>query len=106
MLEALSDKFESIFKKLRGEAKVRESHLNDALRDVRLALLEADVNLEVVKRFTEGVRSKVLGQEVLRSLTPEQHIIKIVHEELLVLMGESRGGLDLAVAPPVPIMLV
>jgi signal recognition particle subunit SRP54 len=106
MLESLSDKFETIFKKLRGEARVREAHIEETLREVRLALLEADVNLQVVKQFTEAIRGQALGHEVLQSLTPAQQIIKIVHQELLTLMGEGGRGLDLSAAPPVPVMLV
>jgi signal recognition particle subunit SRP54 len=106
MLESLSDKFEAIFKKLRGEARVREAHIEETLREVRLALLEADVNLQVVKQFTEAIRRQALGHEVLQSLTPAQQIIKIVHQELLALMGEGGRGLDLSAAPPVPVMLV
>jgi len=106
MLESLSDKFETIFKKLRGEARIRESHVEETLREVRLALLEADVNLEVVKQFTEAMRLQALGQDVLQSLTPAQQIVKIVHQELVHLMGEQRHGLDLSAAPPVPVMLV
>jgi signal recognition particle subunit SRP54 len=106
MLESLSDKFETIFKKLRGEARIRESHVEETLREVRLALLEADVNLEVVKQFTEAMRRQALGQDVLQSLTPAQQIVKIVHQELVHLMGEQRHGLDLSASPPVPVMLV
>ena len=106
MLESLSDKFEAIFKKLRGEARVRESHIEETMREVRIALLEADVNLDVVKQFTDAIRAEALGQEVLQSLTPAQQIIKIVHQELVTLMGEQGVGLDLAAAPPVPVMLV
>ena len=106
MLESLSDKFEAIFKKLRGEARIRESHLDETLREVRVALLEADVNVEVVKQFTEAVRGQSLGEDVLQSLTPGQQIIKIVHRELIRLMGEDSRGLDLSAAPPVPVMLV
>ncbi len=105
MLESLSDKFEAVFKKLRGHGKIRESHLDESLREIRLALLEADVNLEVVKGFVEGIRSKALGQEVLGSLTPAQQIVKIVHGELIALMGEATA-LDLGASPPVPVMLV
>ena len=68
MLESLSDKFEAIFKKLRGEARIRESHLEETLREVRLALLEADVNVEVVKQFTEAIRNQARGEDVLQSL--------------------------------------
>jgi signal recognition particle subunit SRP54 len=106
MLESLSDKFEAIFKKLRGEARIREAHLEETLREVRLALLEADVNVEVVKQFTEAIRRQALGEDVLQSLTPGQQIIKIVHQELVRLMGEEGRGLDLSASPPVPVMLV
>ncbi|HSD11049.1 MAG TPA: signal recognition particle protein [Candidatus Binatia bacterium] len=106
MLESLSERFEAIFKKLRGEARVREAHIEETLREVRLALLEADVNLHVVKQFAEAIRRQALGQQVLQSLTPAQQIIKIVHQELVTLMGEAGRGLDLSAAPPVPIMLV
>ena len=106
MLESLSDKFEAIFKKLRGEARVREAHIEETMREVRIALLEADVNLDVVKRFTDAIRAEALGQEVLQSLTPTQQIIKIVHQQLVKLMGEEGVGLDLAAAPPVAVMLV
>jgi signal recognition particle subunit SRP54 len=106
MLESLSDKFEAIFKKLRGEARIREAHLEETLREVRLALLEADVNVEVVKQFTEAIRRQALGEDVLQSLTPGQQIIKIVHQELVRLMGEQGRGLDLSASPPVPVMLV
>ena len=106
MFESLSDRFDSIFKKLRGHGVVRESHVDDTMREVRLALLEADVNFQVVKRFVERVREKALRQEVLRSLTPDQHIIKLVHQEMVGLMGEGTGGLDLHAAPPVAVMLI
>ena len=91
MLESLSDKFETIFKKLRGEARIRESHVEETLREVRLALLEADVNLEVVKQFTEAMRRQALGQDVLQSLTPAQQIVKIVHQELVRLDEMKRN---------------
>jgi signal recognition particle subunit SRP54 len=106
MLESLSDKFEAIFKKLRGEARIRESHLEETLREVRLALLEADVNVEVVKQFTEAIRTQARGEDVLQSITPGQQIIKIVHQELVRLMGQDGRGLDLSASPPVPVMLV
>ena len=78
MFETLSDKLELTFKRLRGQGKISENNIEEALREVRLALLEADVHFKVVKGFLESVRAKALGQEVLRSLTPEQHFIKIV----------------------------
>jgi signal recognition particle subunit SRP54 len=78
MFESLTDKLELTFKRLRGQGKISETNIDDALRDVRLALLEADVHVQVVKSFLEAVKSKSMGQEVLRSLTPEQQFIKIV----------------------------
>ncbi len=106
MFEALSDKIEQTFRRLRGVGKISEKNIADAVREVRLALLEADVHFEVVQRFTERVQQEALGQEVLRSLTPEQQFIKIVHQELTRVMGEKAVRLDLGATPPVPILLV
>jgi signal recognition particle subunit SRP54 len=106
MFEALSDKFEQTIRNLRGIGKISDRNIEDALREVRLALLEADVHFQVVKDFVDKVRVKALGQEVLRSLTPEQHFIKIVNEELRQVMGEAAVELDLGAAPPVVLMLV
>ena len=106
MFESLSDKFEAIFAKLRGQGRITEKHLDETLREVRLALLEADVNFQVVKQFTDSVRASAVGLEVTKSLTPEQHLLKVVYEELSRLMGEEARGLDLAASPPVPVMLV
>lgn len=105
MFDHLSDRFEQTLKRLRGQARVTERNIEDAVREVRLALLEADVHVDVVRRFTEDVRSKVLGQKVLEALTPEQHFIKAVRDELAALMGGSAAGLDLSGSPAV-IMLV
>jgi signal recognition particle subunit SRP54 len=106
MFESLTDKLELTFKKLRGQGKITEKNIDDALREVRLALLEADVHIGVVKSFLESVKAKSLGQEVLQSLTPEQQFIKIVRDELIDLLGGEYRELDLKVAPPVVIMLV
>jgi signal recognition particle subunit SRP54 len=106
MFETLADKLELTFKKLRGQGKIRENHIDDALRDVRLALLEADVHFKVVKNFLESVRSKALGQDVLGSLSPEQQFIKIVHEELTRLLGGQHVELELKGVPPQILMLV
>ena len=106
MFENLTDKFEQTVKRLRGHGKITERNVEDAVREVRLALLEADVHFEVVKNFTDHVRSQALGQEVLASLTPEQHFVKIVRNELTAMMGEQAAELSLAAAPPVVIMLV
>src|SRR5713226_1059108 len=106
MFEALTDKLELTFKKLRGQGKISEGHIEEALREVRLALLEADVHFKVVKSFLESVKFKALGQEVLRSLTPEQQFIKIVREELISLLGGEHQDLELKGTPPVVLMLV
>jgi signal recognition particle subunit SRP54 len=106
MFESLGEKLESVFRRLRGYGKLTEKNIEDALREVRLALLEADVNFKVVKDFIDRIKGQALGQEVLASLTPEQHFIKIVHAELVALLGGERKELDLAAAPPVVLMLV
>jgi signal recognition particle subunit SRP54 len=107
MFDSLSEKLESVFKKLRGQGLMTEENIKDALREVRLALLEADVNFKVVKDFVESVRTKAVGVEVLQSLSPGQQIIRIVHDELILVMGGgSDNSLDLAAKPPVAIMMV
>jgi signal recognition particle subunit SRP54 len=107
MFDSLSEKLESVFKKLRGQGLMTEENIKDALREVRLALLEADVNFKVVKDFVESVRTKAIGVEVLQSLSPGQQIIRIVHDELVLVMGGgSDNTLDLAAKPPVAVMLV
>ncbi len=106
MFDSLSDKLEQTVKRLRGHGKITESNIEDAVREVRLALLEADVNIDVVRDFTDRVRAQSLGKEVLGSLTPEQQFIKIVRAELTRLMGEEAVEIDLAASPPVAIMLV
>ena len=89
MFEDLTTKFEGIFKKLRGRGKLSESNVKDALKEVRLALLEADVNYKVVKEFTGVVQERAIGQEVLGSITPGQQIVKIVNDELTTLLGRE-----------------
>jgi len=107
MFDNLSEKLESVFKKLRGQGVMTEDNIKDALREVRLALLEADVNFKVVKDFVENVRMKAIGVEVLQSLSPGQQIIRIVHDELITVMGGgSDNQLNLAAKPPVAIMMV
>ena len=106
MFDTLSEKFDQTIRKLRGVGKISERNVEDAVRDVRLALLEADVHFQVVKDFTDGVRTKALGQEVLASLTPEQQFLKIVKAELTALMGNQATELNLSAPPPVAIMLV
>jgi signal recognition particle subunit SRP54 len=106
MFESLTEKLELTFKRLRGQGKISEKNIDDALRDVRLALLEADVHVHVVKTFLDSVKAKSLGQEVLQSLTPDQQFLKIVRDELTGLLGGEHRQLDLKAAPPVVIMLV
>src|SRR5438046_6885870 len=106
MFESLGEKFDSLLRKLRGQGKITERNIEEALRDGRLALREADVNLNVVRDFVEAVKHDALGAEVLRSLTPEQHFVKLVHRELVRLLGEKPAALDLGGPPPVVVMLV
>ena len=106
MFESLGEKFENLWRKLQGQGRITERNIEDALRDVRLALLEADVNVGVVRDFVEAVKKDALGAEVLRSLTPEQHFIKLVHRELQRLLGDKPVTLDLGGPSPVVVMLV
>jgi len=106
MFESLSEKLNSVFKKVTGRGKLSEANVQDALREVRLALLEADVNYKVVKRLVEDIRQRAVGQEVLESLTPGQQLIKIVNQELTRLMGEANQGLQLVGRTPHSLMLV
>ncbi|MHC1698289.1 MAG: signal recognition particle protein [Geobacteraceae bacterium] len=107
MFDSLSDKLDQIFKKLRGQGVMTEENIKDALREVRLVLLEADVNFKVVKDFVERVKDRAIGSQVLQSLSPGQQVIKIVHDELVSLMGGGEdNSLNLAAKPPVAIMLV
>ena len=106
MFESLSEKLQSVFKRLRGKGVLSEQDVNEALRELRLVLLEADVNFRVVKDFVARVRERAVGREVLQSLSPAQHVIKIVNEELIELLGGTDTGLSLAPKPPTVIMLV
>jgi signal recognition particle subunit SRP54 len=106
MFDSLTEKFDTVFKKLRGHGRLSEDNIQEALREVRLVLLEADVNFRVVKDFIAAVRERAVGQDVLKSLTPAQQVIKVVREELARLMGEGEDNhLDLAARPPVALML-
>ncbi|MGE0049501.1 MAG: signal recognition particle protein, partial [Acidithiobacillus sp.] len=105
MFESLSQRLNQSFKALRGQARLSEDNIRDALRDVRMALLEADVALPVVKDFVAEVRQKAIGEEVLRSLSPAQVFIKIVNDELTRLMGSHNDRLDLQARPPVVILM-
>jgi signal recognition particle subunit SRP54 len=104
--EGLSDRLQDIFKKLRGKGKISEDDVKLAMREVRLALLEADVNYKVVKDFTARVKDRAVGQEVLQSITPGQQIVKIVYDEMTALMGGSESKLVLSSKPPTIIMAV
>jgi len=105
MFQDLSEKFARVFKDLRGHGKVRESHIKGAMREVRRALLEADVNYKVVKEFVERVGERALGKKVLDSLTPDQQIVKIVHDELVRVLGERPVPFNLS-GSPAGIMIV
>lgn len=104
--EGLASKLQETLKKLRGKGKLSEKDIKDAMREVKLALLEADVNYKVVKNFVKGVSEKCLGEEVLKSLTPAQQVIKIVNEELTSLMGNSQSSIEYASNGLTIIMLV
>jgi signal recognition particle subunit SRP54 len=105
MFENLTGRLQTTLKRLRGEARLTEANIGDALRDVRMALLEADVALPVVKTFVDAVRAKAVGQDVLSSLTPGQAVVKVVYDELVALMGEKNERLDLATRPPAVVLM-
>ncbi|MDE3226185.1 MAG: signal recognition particle protein, partial [Nitrospirota bacterium] len=106
MFQNLSQKLDKVLKKLRGQGVLTEANIAEALKEVRLALLEADVHFKIVKDFTERIREKAIGQEVLRSLTPGHQVVKVVWEELRELMGRDHAGVRLASEPPTVIMMV
>jgi signal recognition particle subunit SRP54 len=106
VFEGLADKLQTTFKKLRGRGKLSESDVTEAMREVRLALLEADVNFKVVKDFVAKVKERSVGLDVMSSLTPAQHVIKIVNEELTALMGGTQSRITISSRPPTVIMLV
>src|SRR5215475_11806166 len=104
MFDSLSSKLQQAFKDLRGLGKISESNVSDALRDVRMALLEADVNFKVARDFIERVKAKSLGQEVILSIQPGQHIIKIIHDELVDLLGSVNAAIELSGEPSCVLM--
>jgi signal recognition particle subunit SRP54 len=106
MFESLTEKLESIFKRLKGKGLLKEEDVELALKEIRLALLEADVNFKVVKDFVQKIREKAVGKEVLESLTPGQQVIKIVNDELCELLGKTNSKIPLAPNPPTIIMMV
>jgi len=106
MFESLSDKLQNVMKKLKGQTRITEKDLKEMLREVKLALLEADVNYKVVKDFITSIETKALGESVLKSLTPGQQVVKIVKDELVELLGSSESKLNISSNPPTVIMLV
>src|SRR5580700_2010565 len=94
MFESLSARLQDAFKTLRGESRLTPEHIEAALREIRLALLEADVNFKVVKAFIDRVRDRAMGQDVARSLSPSQQVVKIVRDEMVALFGDAKGGLQ------------
>lgn len=106
MFDSLSDKLDGVFKRLKGHGKLTEKNISDGLREVRMALLEADVHFKVVKQFIAGIKERSLGREVMTSLTPGQQVVKIVNEALTQLMGGQNEALSLKGTHPVAIMMV
>ena len=106
MFDSLSDKLQNVVKKLKGETRISEKALDEMLKEIKLALLEADVNYKVVKQFVNNIHDKALGQDVMQSLTPGQQVVKIVKDELTSLLGDSDAKLQISSNPPTVIMLV
>ena len=105
MFDNLSQRLQVTLKRLRGQGRLTEENTREALREVRMALLEADVALPVVKKFIDDVRAKAVGQEVVGSLTPGQAVVKVVYDALVTLMGDKNEQLNLAVRPPAVVLL-
>ncbi|HEY6951855.1 MAG TPA: signal recognition particle protein [Bacteroidota bacterium] len=105
MFESLSQKLEITFKKLRGEGKISAQNVEESLREVRRALLDADVNYKVAKQFIEDVQKRAVGQEVLNSITPGQLIVKIIHDEMVTLLGETKAEITFSQTPPTVILI-
>ena len=106
MFDALSGRLQDVFRSIRGEGRLTEATVETALREIRLALLEADVNFKVVKAFVDRVRDRAMDQEVLRSLTPGQQVVRIVRDEMLALFGDAAGGLQQTDQRPRVIMML
>src|ERR1019366_307860 len=105
MFENLSEKLQRAFKSLRGQGKLTEENMGEALREIRLALLEADVNFKVVKDLIDHIREKALGQEVLTALSPAEQVIKIVRDELIAILGKDTARVKFASQPPTVILM-
>src|SRR5436190_6653779 len=106
MFESLQERLGSILNGLTGRGSLSEADVDAAMREVRRALLEADVALEVVRSFTEKVREQAIGATVVKSVTPGQMVVKIVHDELIATLGSEGQSIDLNAVPPVPVMMV
>ena len=106
MFDTLSNKFSDAFKTLKGKGKITEANIEDTLKQVRSALLEADVNFKVVKEFINAVKEKSLGDKVIRGVNPEEQFVKIVHDELAAVMGQANEEIDLERSGPVPVLVV
>ena len=106
MFEALSDRLGNVFDRLKGKGSLSEGDVNAAMREVRIALLEADVAVDVVKSFIEGIRKRAIGQEVTKSVTPGQQVIKIVNDNLIEMLGKEPAWIELNAVPPVPILMI
>src|SRR6185369_4481499 len=100
MFDSLSGKLQNVFRNLRGLGKISDSNVAESLREVRMALLDADVNFKVARDFIERVKEKTIGQKVIQSIQPGQQVIKVIHDELVELLGSSNAGLTLAGDPP------
>ena len=105
MFDSLTSKLQDVFRDLRGLGRISETNVSESLREVRLALLDADVNFKVARDFIERVREKAIGQEVIRSIQPGQQIIKIIHDELVALLGSENASLDLGGSPACILMV-
>src|SRR5678815_5889149 len=105
MFDSLSSKLQNAFKNLRGLGKISEENISEALREVRMALLEADVNFKVARDFIDRVKNKSVGQEVIQSIQPGQQIVKIIHDELVDLLGSANAGLQLSGNPSCVLMV-
>src|ERR687883_779245 len=106
MFDNLSEKLQRVFKNLRGEGKLTAENMESALREIRMALLEADVNFRVVKQLIENIKTKAMGEEVLQALSPSQQVVKIVHEELIKILGSHESKLRFANEPPSVYLIV
>ena len=106
MFENLTDKITNVFNKLKGKGIIDETSLNDALREIRIALLESDVSIKVAKDFIERVKTKALGKEIIKSISPSQMVVKIVNDELTDLLGSESYDVNLKSKPPAIILMV